>query len=206
LVTLGDLSDPAQIAVALRRLANEHNGLSASFEARVAASAREQAIAMVREQNAGHGDLQIVNTNLSAKQHQLAQQYDMDDDSVIPDWRRGSLARASVLDSPPSREVLRRTLFECDMQADGRARLLRAGATPSIWSKPPLLSAADRITYGKKRCALDAGYRDKQIALLKTIAPMLQAFSSGGQLRAKIVNLSEHEGRPLLDLLLLHLR
>jgi len=96
----------------------------------------------------------------------------------INGWERGDDFVDNCMDSPPSQGLLRACLFDCEMRPDDRARLLRGGGKPTIWSDAPLLSHQDKELLGSTLAKADETMRGRQNSLLKQALPVVRSLDS----------------------------
>ena len=146
---------------------------------RVAADAARAAHEdFISKSNRGLLDSTLLPVQLSARMQHKATAFELSPSFEINGWERGEDFVDNCMDSPPSQGLLRACLFDCEMRPDDRARLLRGGGKPTIWSDAPLLSLQDKELLGSALAKADEGMRGRQNSLLKQALPVVRSLDS----------------------------
>ena len=187
-------SDSATIDF-LRTLASQLNANSLGFSG----AARDATSMWISDANDGLTDVQPVTVKLSKRAELANHQFVLDQDTHLTTYKRGVGApTGNLLSSPPDQASLRAAIFEMPMLADEKARMQRACKRPSVWSNPPLLTAAEKALLGDKE-STDTSLREQQEGKCRQILPVLQALSSAGTLGGLIAGIPDAGARAMLS-------
>ena len=155
-------SDSATIDF-LRTLAGQLNANSLGFSG----AARDATSMWISDANDGLTDVQPVTVKLSKRADLANHQFVLDQGTHLTTYKRGAGApTGNLLSSPLDQASLRAAIFEMPMLADEKARMQRACKRPSVWSNPPLLTAAEKALLGDKE-STDTSLREQQEAKCK---------------------------------------
>ena len=115
----------------IKRLQQDQEQMAGSFEQRV----RESATQLLRDANQDKADVEIIPVSLSEAERRKTNAWPISSETRAADWKRGPDRAFNLLelsDEVPKEDceekrmlALRNVLFECSLQRDDRARLLR---------------------------------------------------------------------------------
>ena len=157
----------------LQQLKDQHINMLGTVDSR----ARAAAVQLIKDSNARMSDVAVVASTATARERHRATAYELHDNFFVNAWNRDADSDDDeIMSSPPEGGDFEGLFFACKMVPDDFKRHQKANAQPQQWRNAPKLTALDQSILGTGGVSTDTGLRDKQVALLKPVKPVIAAL------------------------------